>query len=178
MKYILFCVPVLLLSMCGRKSSADFHGLHWGDPRAQVITTEGKAPDDSSEKNIYVYGKTLCGVPMQLGYVFVGNQLASAIYIPQDAGAMKDKIRKGYLLLTDSLTKAYGPSRDSTMEDGAKFKKMWQSKTSNINIIYLKQENETFVFSVVSKKLEPLIEMNSEGREDDLDTGKVKIEMK
>ncbi len=179
MKYFVFFLTIALLCRCTPKDDSDFQGLKWGDRPSQIIKKEGRAPDDSSDKNVYVYGKDLFGVPMQLGYIFADSQFASAVYIPKDAGAMKDKIHQAYLKLSDSLTKAYGPSRDSTIAENNKFKKQWQNKNSNISIVYVKEGAEIFVFSIVSKKLEPLIDMGGDGPSATPDdTDKIKIEVK
>ena len=174
MKYLLLSIPFLLFSMCGRKTVGDFHGLKWGDSKAQVKKIEGKLPVDTSEENLYVYSpKDINGVPVQLGYIFVDDQLASATYIPMDATAMKSKIKKTYLYIGDSLTKKFGASKDSVMEEGSKFKRTWHTSSSNIYLYYY---NESFMLSINSKRLEPLIDMSPESKETPGDS--IKIEMK
>jgi hypothetical protein len=153
-----FIMLFVLLNTCTKKNSGDFNGLKWGDSQEKIIEREGAKPVDI-QKDLYVYNKKLNGVPVQLGYIFVNNQLASAAYIPQDAGSMKDKIKATYLHITDSLTKIYGASQDTTLEDGTKFKKTWHTSVSNIYLYYYL---ESFLLTFTSKRFEPLINMESD----------------
>lgn len=165
----LLLLLLVLMNTCVKKNSGDFNGLKWGATHADVIKGEGRKPDDATQKNLLVYYSKLKGVPVQLGYIFVGDTLASAAFIPQDASSSKAKIKAVYLHLTDSLTKLYGASQDTTLEENAKFKKTWHTKTSNIYLYYYM---ESFLLSFTSKKFEPLINMDPDPNDS------VKIETK
>lgn len=153
-KLILFFIAITIVVSCKTtKHNSDFRGLKWGASQAEVIKLEGRQPD-ATENNLLIYISRLSGVPMMLGYRFVDDKLAAATYIPQNAGSMPKEINNAYINISDSLTKVYGASRDSLMDEGAKVRKTWQTPSTEIYIIYYMQ---SMMLEYSSKTYKPLL---------------------
>lgn len=153
-KILLFLIAIVIVVSCKTtKHNSDFRGLRWGATQDEVIKLEGRKPD-ATETNLLIYTAKLSGVPMMLGYRFVDNKLAAATYIPQNAGSMQKEINDAYINISDSLTKVYGASRDSLMDEGAKVRKTWQTPSTEIFIIYYMQ---SIMLEYSSKTYKPLL---------------------
>ena len=150
----IFLFLLILASACKTtKHNNDFRGIKWGASKDEVIKAEGREPDNI-EGEFLVYATTLNKVPMMLGYRFAGDRLATATYIPQNAGNMPKEINEAYVSISDSLNKVYGASNDSLMDNGTKVRKTWQTPSTEIHIIYYMQ---SFMLEYSSKMFRPML---------------------